>query len=48
MAIGAAAGMAAATRLLFSPVLFAILLGGSGGGDTVVARSLPRPRPGSR
>ena len=40
VAVGAAAGMAAATRLLFSPVLFAILLVGSAGHDTVVAAVL--------
>jgi chloride channel protein, CIC family len=40
VAVGAAAGMAAATRLLFSPVLFAILLVGSGGTDAVVAAVL--------
>jgi len=35
VAIGAAAGMAAATRQLFSPVLFAALLVGSSGQDAV-------------
>jgi hypothetical protein len=37
VAIGAAAGMAAATRQLFSPVLFAALLVGSSGQDAVPA-----------
>jgi H+/Cl- antiporter ClcA len=40
VAIGAAAGMAAATRLLFSPVLFAALLVGSSGQDAVPAAVL--------
>jgi chloride channel protein, CIC family len=37
VAIGTAAGMAAMTRLLFAPLLFATLLVGSGGIDTVPA-----------
>ena len=40
LAVGAAAGMAAAVRLLFSPVLFAILLVGDAGQDTVSAAVL--------
>jgi H+/Cl- antiporter ClcA len=40
VAVGAAAGMAACTRLLFSPVLFAALLVGIGGQDTVPAAVL--------
>jgi H+/Cl- antiporter ClcA len=40
VAIGAAAGMAAQTRLLFAPLLFAILLVGPNGADTVTAAVL--------
>ena len=40
VAVGAAAGMAACTRLLFSAVLFAALLVGVGGQDTVPAAVL--------
>jgi H+/Cl- antiporter ClcA len=40
LAVGAAAGMAAAARLLFSPVLFAILLVGDAGQDAVSAAVL--------
>jgi H+/Cl- antiporter ClcA len=40
VAIGAAAGMAAGTRLLFSAVLFGALLVGSGGHDAVPAAVL--------
>jgi H+/Cl- antiporter ClcA len=40
VAIGAAAGMAAQTRLLFAPLLFAMLLVGPNGADTVTAAVL--------
>jgi H+/Cl- antiporter ClcA len=40
VAVGAAAGMASITRLLFAPLLFAILLVGSNGLDTVSAAVL--------
>ena len=40
VAVGAAAGMAAITGLLFSPVLFAALLVGSNGRDAVPAAVL--------
>jgi H+/Cl- antiporter ClcA len=40
VAVGAAAGMAAATRMLFSPVLFAALLVGSGAQATLPAAVL--------
>lgn len=40
MAIGAAAGMAAGTRLLFTPLIFGALLVGTAGRDTVSAAAL--------
>lgn len=40
VAVGAAAGMAASTRMLFSPVLFAALLIGAGSQDAVPAAIL--------
>jgi H+/Cl- antiporter ClcA len=40
VAVGAAAGMAAQTRLLFSPLIFAALLVGSAGTDAVPAAAL--------
>jgi H+/Cl- antiporter ClcA len=40
VAIGAAAGMAAQTKLLFAPLLFAMLLVGPNGADTVTAAVL--------
>lgn len=40
IAMGAAAGMASQTRLLFAPVLFAELLVGHGGGDATPAAAL--------
>jgi H+/Cl- antiporter ClcA len=40
VAIGAAAGMAASTRLLFSPLLFAALLVGPAGADAMPAAVL--------
>jgi H+/Cl- antiporter ClcA len=40
VAVGAAAGMAAQTRLLFSPLIFAALLVGTAGTDAVPAAAL--------
>jgi hypothetical protein len=40
VAVGAAAGMAAQTRLLFAPLLFALLLVGKAGVDTTPAAVL--------
>jgi H+/Cl- antiporter ClcA len=40
VAVGAAAGMAAQTRLLFSPLIFAALLVGTAGSDAVPAAAL--------
>ncbi|MGH3929846.1 MAG: hypothetical protein ACRDTF_07700, partial [Pseudonocardiaceae bacterium] len=40
VAVGATAGMTGATRLLFSPMLFAVLLVSSSGQDTVSAAVL--------
>ena len=47
VAVGAAAGMAAQTRLLLSPLLLASLLVGPTATDTIPAASLPRHRRGS-
>jgi H+/Cl- antiporter ClcA len=40
VAVGTAAGMASTTRLLFAPLLFAVLLVGSNGFDAVPAAVL--------
>jgi H+/Cl- antiporter ClcA len=47
VAIGTAAGMAAATRLLLAPLLFAALLVGVSGLDAIPRPCSPAPRPGS-
>jgi chloride channel protein, CIC family len=46
IAVGAAAGMAAQTRLLVAPALFATLLVGHQGLDATPARCSPAWRPG--
>ena len=48
IAVGTAAGMTATTRLILTPIVFAALLVGHNGVDTVRRRCSPRRRHGSQ